>query len=461
MSSFLSVVSAIFWGLIVLSILVFIHEAGHYAAARAFGVRVTEFMLGLPCRWRLSHKSRKVGTEIGVTPILLGGYNRICGMEPFEEKDLASVLGCVQEHGRVEVTAVASELSITEDEALAALATLTDWASVRPYYDAEKGEKPGQRDWPAAFETQARDAAGLTEFDRGHDFSKEGASKSGAPRDLGCSAEELLEREKSHTYLGMGFFKRLVMLVAGPLVNIVFAFIIVTGAFMVSGVSVASTDPVLGAVTEGSYAANAGLAAGDRVERVGDVEVDSWSALTAAMKPYLEAGVDFSMLVERDGAEVEVNIDLPDGEASDLLGISSQVKVYHPNVAEAAGLTVRYVQTVASYVVKLIIPQETMGVLSQSTSIVGISVMASQAAQVGISSLVLLAASISMSLGFMNLLPIPPLDGGKILIEIIQLALRRQLSLKVQNIISYIGLAFFLFVFIVVLRNDIFRYVIG
>jgi regulator of sigma E protease len=259
----------------------------------------------------------------------------------------------------------------------------------------------------------------------------------------------------------MGFIKRLVMLVAGPLVNIVFAFVIVTGAFMVTGVSVASTDPVLGAVTEGSYAAEAGLAAGDLVERVGDVEVDSWSALTAAMKPYLEAGVDFSMLVERDGAEVEVNIDLPDGEASDLLGISSQVKVYHPNVAEAAGLTVRYVQTVASYVVKLIIPQETMEVLSQSTSIVGISVMASQAAQVGISSLVLLAASISMSLGFMNLLPIPPLDGGKILIEIIQLVLRRQLSLKVQNIISYIGLAFFLFVFIVVLRNDIFRYVIG
>lgn len=62
-----------------------------------------------------------------------------------------------------------------------------------------------------------------------------------------------------------------------------------------------------------------------------------------------------------------------------------------------------------------------------------------------------------MSLGFMNLLPIPPLDGGKILVELIQLALRRELSLKVQNAISYVGLAFFLFVFVFVLRNDILR----
>ena len=461
MSAFLSVLSAIFWGLVVLSLLVFIHEAGHYVAARAFGVRVTEFMLGLPCRWRLSRKSKKVGTEIGVTPVLLGGYNRICGMEPFEEKNLARILECVQKHGRIETKALAEELSISEDEALAGLATLADWASVRPYYDAEKGEKPAQKDWPAAFETQARDASGLTEFDRGHDFSKEGATKSGSPRELGCSAEEFLNREKSHTYLGMGFIKRFVMLVAGPLVNIVFAFVVVAGAFMVTGISVASTEPVLGAVSDGSYAAVSGLSAGDRVERVGETEVDSWSTLVAAMKPYLEGGVDFSMLVERNGAEVEVNIDLPDGQNCDLLGISSQVKVYHPNIGEACGLTVRYVQTVASYVVKLIIPQQTMEVLNESTSIVGISVMASQAAQVGISSLVLLAASISMSLGFMNLLPIPPLDGGKILIELIQLVLRRQLSLKAQNIISYIGLAFFLFVFIVVLKNDIVRYVIG
>ncbi len=63
----------------------------------------------------------------------------------------------------------------------------------------------------------------------------------------------------------------------------------------------------------------------------------------------------------------------------------------------------------------------------------------------GFSTLIMLVAAISMSLGFMNLLPIPPLDGGKILIEVIQVIIRKPLSIKVQNILSYIGLAFFLF----------------
>jgi regulator of sigma E protease len=69
--------------------------------------------------------------------------------------------------------------------------------------------------------------------------------------------------------------------------------------------------------------------------------------------------------------------------------------------------------------------------------------------------LILLAAAISMSLGFMNLLPVPPLDGGKILIELIQLVARRELSPKAQSAVSYLGLAFFLFIFCFALRNDI------
>ena len=66
-----------------------------------------------------------------------------------------------------------------------------------------------------------------------------------------------------------------------------------------------------------------------------------------------------------------------------------------------------------------------------------------------------------MSVGFMNLLPIPPFDGGKILIEVVQLVIRRPLSVRAQTVLSYIGLAFILFVFVFVLRNDIVRFVLG
>ena len=66
---------------VVIGFLVFIHEGGHYLAARAFGVRVTEFMLGLPGP---SVGFTRGGTRFGVTAVPLGGYAKVCGMEPGE-----------------------------------------------------------------------------------------------------------------------------------------------------------------------------------------------------------------------------------------------------------------------------------------------------------------------------------------------------------------------------------------
>lgn len=70
MDTVLSVLSSVFWGLLMLSVLVFLHEGGHFLAARACGVRVTEFFLGLPCRFDIHYTSRRIGTKFGVTPLL-------------------------------------------------------------------------------------------------------------------------------------------------------------------------------------------------------------------------------------------------------------------------------------------------------------------------------------------------------------------------------------------------------
>jgi len=76
--SLMDLLATIVIGVAILSILVYIHEGGHYLAARAFGVRVTELMLGMPGP---SIGFTAAGTRFGVTPILLGGYARVCGME--------------------------------------------------------------------------------------------------------------------------------------------------------------------------------------------------------------------------------------------------------------------------------------------------------------------------------------------------------------------------------------------
>ncbi|MBQ6523972.1 MAG: site-2 protease family protein [Atopobiaceae bacterium] len=456
MSAVSGFISAVFWGVLVLSCLVFIHEGGHFLAARAFGMRVTEFFLGLPCRFRLSFKSKRFGTEFGVTPLLLGGYNRICGMEGEYDELLPRSLQIVQREGRVPATALASELQIEEGRAYALLAYLADLGAIRPYYDKSKGETPWQSEWPEQFETLQRDAKLLTEYDSAHDFTSKGTTDAGCPRPVE-DAEEFYRGEASHTYRGKGFFQRLVVLVAGPAVNILAAFLLIVGSLMIGGVEVNTNSNVLGGVAPGSYAEAAGIKQGDKIVMLAGKQVSNWDDLCVAIDAALEAGQDFMVAYERDGQTFEATVDLPEGEHVEIFGVNAQIELYRPNFLEAAGFALSYIGLVAGAVARIIMPQHTMEVVSQSSSIVGISAMASEAASSGPNHLVMFAAAISMSLGFMNLLPIPPLDGGKILLEVIEAIRRKPLSTKAQAYISYVGLAFFLFLFVFAVRNDIMR----
>ena len=71
-----------------------------------------------------------------------------------------------------------------------------------------------------------------------------------------------------------------------------------------------------------------------------------------------------------------------------------------------------------------------------------------------IPAIILLAAMLSMSLGWMNLLPIPPLDGGKGLIEVVQALIRRPISLRVQSALNMVGIALFVLLFVYMVIQD-------
>ena len=455
----LSIVSPVFWGLVVLSLLVFVHEAGHYLAARAFGVRVTEFFLGMPFRYKLSYKSASHGTEIGVTPLLLGGYTRICGMEGAESANLASALAYVQKKGRVTVGEVAAELNIENSVAHEALEVLADWAAIEAY----EAYKTGETDDEALiqYQTLARDAKLRTEYDRGHDFTLDGSTKAGEPHELQMNQDDFLAQERSHTYLGASIPKRIVMLLGGIVVNVAVALVLVAGPLMVVGVAVPQNTPQIGAIEEKSLAALAGLKPGDTITAIDGKAVSTWTDMSEEIRSALSVQREMVVTYTRDGMNLEVTINPTLKPESKVIGISPTAAQYRLSLSEAVVASLSYAGKVAQFAGSLLIPTQTMNVLNQSSSVVGISVMASRAAESGVANLVMIIAMISMSLGFMNLLPIPPLDGGKILIEIVQIIIRRPLSVKVQNILTYIGLAFFLFIFVVALKNDIFRLLFG
>ena len=454
MGILLNVLAAVFWGVLVLSILVFVHEGGHFLAARACGVRATEFFLGLPSRYKISWKHPKIGTEFGVTPILLGGYTRISGMEGEADPLLPDALAIVQEEGIIRAQELAHRLGIDAERTYGILAYLVDMGSIKPFYDAERGEYPNQQDWPEAFMTARRDAKWLTEYDADHFFYGEGVTEEGQPRPV-ANKQAFFDDETSHTYRGKGFLPRIFILAAGPFVNLALAMILITGTIMIHGFDIATNSNELGSVTEGSLAEEAGLKAGDRILMYNNQDVSDWNGLCEAIDGSLRNGASIPVAYERDGETFETTINLPEEGEIDLIGITVKFETYHPSFTEAVSIAFSYFGMVGSTIARIIMPQHTIEVVSQSSSIVGISAMASEAASSGIGDLIMFVAAISMSLGFMNLLPVPPLDGGKMLLEVIQLITRKPLSVRFQTIVSYIGLAFFLFIFLFALHNDV------
>lgn len=454
MDTVLSVLSSVFWGLLMLSVLVFLHEGGHFLAARACGVRVTEFFLGLPCRFDIHHTSHRIGTKFGVTPLLLlGGYAAICGMDPTDVSCADRVLAAIYRHGRVSVADLSVELELPEGDVLEACALLLGWGSIAPWY--EEGEKPSPSYYPVRYQTLPRDAAGYTTFD-GRKFDREHATAEGDVWELPVAASEFLEQERSHTYLGQGFLKRAFMLLAGILVNILTGFLLLMSIYSIAGVSVPVDSNVIGQVEEGSIAAKAGIEAGDTILSVDGVSCSSWMDVYDAIGA--AAGKDdIAIEYQRDGKKLSTSVALKEDER---LGVYASTRVVHLDPTTSARLSFSYVQQTAEGVMRLLQPQHTMEILDQSSSIVGISVMSSQAAAAGPATFLTFAALISFSLGFMNLLPIPPLDGGKLVIEIIQKVAGRELPLKVQTIVSYVGIALFALLFVYMLRSDVLRFIL-
>ena len=99
--------------------------------------------------------------------------------------------------------------------------------------------------------------------------------------------------------------------------------------------------------------------------------------------------------------------------------------------------------------------------LSDLSGPVGTTQAISQVSKQGMGALTYFAVFISINLGIVNLLPVPPLDGGKIVVEVIQRIVGRDIPVKVINGISVVVIALLLLLFVVMLRQDIIRFVLG
>ena len=130
-------------------------------------------------------------------------------------------------------------------------------------------------------------------------------------------------------------------------------------------------------------------------------------------------------------------------------------------LGKAIAMGFKYLGMVVSAIAALFNPATAAQTVSQSTSVVGIAVMSKSALDAGFLNFLFFTAIISASLGLMNMLPIPPLDGGRFVVEIFQKVSRKVVSLRALGYMSTVGIVLFTGFFLVMVNQDVQRFIFG
>ncbi|HTQ12412.1 MAG TPA: RIP metalloprotease RseP [Rhizomicrobium sp.] len=280
--------------------------------------------------------------------------------------------------------------------------------------------------------------------------------------------EKLSPEERARAYQMRPVGQRALISVAGPVANFILAMVIYTAVYMIYGVG--TPAPVVGAVIDHSPAKAAGILPGDRITSIDGRKVATWDQMVEIV--HGSKGRTLSLAIARDGKPLSLTLHTATLPTKDIYGApfkytgigvqlsdSDSAMIMHPvGIGEAvtqAGLHVQLVvDTSLTYVWRLFTGRADSG---QLTGPVGIFKASSQVVQRGLMDFLALAAFISVSIGLVNLFPIPVLDGGHLLYYGVEAVLGRPLGAKAQDAGFRLGLVVVLGLLLFATFNDLIR----
>src|SRR5208337_2289973 len=257
--------------------------------------------------------------------------------------------------------------------------------------------------------------------------------------------------DRSLTLAGQPLLNRAAIVLAGPMANFVLAFVIFTGMFVAFGR--VEHMALIGRVEPNSPAAAAGFQAGDLVKSIDGDRINSFEALQEST--LMSTGLPMHFVVERDGHDVSLTA-TPKIAVVDE-GVFGRRRMGHLGLASfadpkavkmercglptcavwGAGQEWFIVKATSAYIVGIFAGREST---DQVSGLIGAAQMAGEMAKINVWELFSLAAWFSVSVGFMNLLPIPLLDGGHLVFYAFEAALGRPLSQRMQELGLKIGI---------------------
>jgi len=278
-------------------------------------------------------------------------------------------------------------------------------------------------------------------------------------------AKNLPPEEAKKSFENQSVFKRIAIVAAGPIFNLILAFLLFSGLFFISGQQV--IIPEIGQITEGMPAHRAGLQKGDIVVSIEGKDIHSWSEMKDIVQP--SAGKPLKITIKR-GDRLLTHIIVPKATVAKnmfgqetktaLIGIVSSGRVKKMKfgpleaIQEATLETWKWVKLTCLVIVKLFqgaVPLKEVG------GPILIGHMAGKLAQESFVNLIPFMAIISVNLAILNLFPIPILDGGLIIFLLFELLLGKPLSPKMRELAMKAGLFLLVFLMLIITFNDLGR----
>jgi regulator of sigma E protease len=331
-----------------LSLIVIVHESGHFLAAKASGIYVEEFFIGIgPKIFKIKSKS---GTSYGISAVPVGGYNKLLGMD--------------------------------RSEAV-----------------------------PAGMEEKA--------------------------------------------FHNKSFFKKFLVCISGSGFNIIFAVILIM-IFLSMGVFAPSTT--IEYIQPDSPADMNGFEKGDDVIALNGRDIESWDDFSTITKEYPDQEVTYTII--RDGEEMEIEARLENIEGQGFLGISPLYVKERLSFFEIVEESFKILWDVCVFIVKavgMLFRGELSFSEARPVSPIGVVSIFQQSVNMGFQDFIFFVALVSIMLGFGNLLPILPLDGGNILLVVIESIRKKPVPKKVFEIFNSIGIFILLSILLIGFIFDIIR----
>ena len=280
------------------------------------------------------------------------------------------------------------------------------------------------------------------------------------------SLDVMSDEDKPRSFHHASVQRRALTVLAGPMANFILTLVIFTSVFATYGRQIA--DPIISDVVAESPADRAGLQQGDLFVSIDGIDI----AVFGEVKRYIASRPEtlVEITINRDGTEQIVSL-TPDRKTNKdrfgneieegIMGVivssdGGNFRVQNFTIPQAVGQAFSeswfIVTRTFDYIGNIFVGRESAAQLSGP---IGIAKMSGQVATLGVLALVQLAAIISLSIGLLNLMPVPILDGGHLVFYAFEAILGRPLSRKTQEMAFRVGLTLILALMLFTTYNDV------